>query len=45
MAKKAGQGLREKHEKLKKDRFKRKEQLVTSKYEEVLVKKIIQKPV
>ena len=45
VAKKAGQGLREKREKLKKDRFKRKEQLVTSKYEEVLMKKIIQKPV
>lgn len=45
VAKKAGQGLKEKREKLKKDRFKRKEQLVTSKYEEVLVKKIMEKPV
>lgn len=44
VAKKAGKGLKQKREKLKKDRFKRKEQLVTSKYEEVLVKKLMEKP-
>jgi len=44
VAKKAGTGLKQQREKLKKDRFKRKEQATTSKYEEVLVKKLIEKP-
>ena len=43
IAKKAGQGLKEKREKLKKDRFKRKEETTKSKYEEVIVKKLVEK--
>ena len=43
VAKKAGQGLKEKREKLKKDRFKRKEDLNKSKYEEVIVKKLVER--
>jgi hypothetical protein len=43
VAKKAGSSLKVQREKLKKDRFKRKEQASKSEYEEVLVKKLIEK--
>ena len=43
VAKKAGTGLKAQREKLKKDRFKRKEQATKSEYEEVLVKRLIEK--
>jgi hypothetical protein len=43
VAKKAGQGLKDKREKLKKDRFKRKEEAGLSKYEQVIVKKLVEK--
>ena len=43
VAKKAGSSLKANREKLKKDRFKRKEQASKSLYEEVMVKKLIEK--